>query len=536
MFYQGRTFRSVIPRNTFLSMLKKTRVALALLCWLSITVLFLDLTGVTRAWLGWMAKIQFLPALMAVNVGVVVLWVVVTMLIGRIYCSVICPLGVLQDFLAHLGDIVHRKATRSKMGRYHFLRGKWSNVMRYSFFGVFIVALVAGVSIVVQWLAPYSSYGRLVTSFARPIVWWVNEQLAAWSEAQDNYVFYHVTWTGLNWALSITAFVTAVILLASSILNGRFYCNQICPVGTVLGLLSRKSLIRVQIDGEKCVKCGLCERKCKALAIDSKSAEVDNSRCIDCFNCLDACHKGALTFGLAKKASVGTKAEAKGEENAPKAASGLSRRTFLATAVTMAAASQVKGAEKIVDGGLAAIEDKKIVDRKTPICPPGAQSLRNLQQHCTGCQLCVSACPNGVLKPSTDFLHYMQPTLSYESAHCRPECHACSDVCPAGAILPLGDTHEEKMARKSSLKIGRAVWVRENCLPATDGVNCGNCARHCPSGAITMVAIDPNNPRSAQIPAIDEERCIGCGACEHLCPARPFTAIYVEGIETQREI
>ena len=518
-------------------MLKKTRVVLALLCWLSVSVLFLDLTGATRAWLGWMAKIQFLPALMAVNVGVVVLWVVITLLIGRIYCSVICPLGVLQDFLAHVGDMVHRRTTRKKVGRYHFLSGRWSNVMRYGLFALFVVSLVAGLSIVVQWLAPYSSYGRLVTSFARPLVWWCNAQLAAWSEAQDNYVFYHVTWSGLNWALSITAFVTGVILLITSILGGRFYCNQICPVGTALGLLSRKSLIRVQIDSNKCVKCGLCEKRCKALAIDSQSARVDNSRCVDCFNCLEVCHKGALTFGLARKAkAAGVDAETKGEECTEKADSGLSRRTFLATTITAVAASKLKSAEKIVDGGLAQIVDKKVVERATPICPPGAQSLRNLQQHCTGCQLCVSACPNGVLKPSTDFLHYMQPTLSYENAHCRPECHACSDVCPAGAILPLGDTHQEKMARKSSLKIGRAVWVKENCLPATTGARCGNCARHCPSGAITMVPTDPNNPRSVQIPTIDEERCIGCGACEHLCPARPFTAIYVEGIETQREI
>jgi polyferredoxin len=96
-------------------MLKKARIVLALLCWLSVTLLFLDLTGATRAWIGWLAKIQFLPAVLAMNIGVVVLWVVLTLLVGRIYCSVICPLGVFQDFFSHLGDVVHRKTTKKKI-------------------------------------------------------------------------------------------------------------------------------------------------------------------------------------------------------------------------------------------------------------------------------------------------------------------------------------------------------------------------------------------------------------------------------------
>ncbi len=539
----------------YYSMLKKTRVALAWVCWLSITVLFLDLTGVTRLWLGCMAKIQFLPALMAMNIGVVVLWVVVTLLFGRIYCSVICPLGVLQDMFAHIGDMVHRRASKSKLGRYSYLGTKWSKVMRYGIFALFLISVVTGFSIFVQWLAPYSSYGRIVTALGRPIVWWINEGLAEWSAAQDNYVFYHVTWNGVNLSLAITAFVTAAILVTTAILGGRFYCNEICPVGTFLGLLSKRSLFRVHIDSSKCVHCGLCERKCKGLAINAKSAHIDNSRCIDCFNCLDVCHKGALKYGLPSKQGDEQVAAKNKAENAANEANPsetkpstsvqehssenmgeTSRRTFLAMAATVVAASGAKAADKIVDGGLAVVTDKKRVRRQTRISPPGAISLANMQQRCTGCQLCVSACPNGVLQPSTDLLHYMQPTLTYENAHCRPECHACSDVCPAGAIKPLGTTHEEKMANKSSLKIGRAVWVKENCLPLTDGVSCGNCSRHCPTSAIKMVLSDPSDRKSLRVPAIDEERCIGCGACEHLCPSRPFSAIYVEGIEVQRTI
>ena len=152
-------------------------------------------------------------------------------------------------------------------------------------------------------------------------------------------------------------------------------------------------------------------------------------------------------------------------------------------------------------------------------------SAQNMAKHCTGCQLCISVCPNGVLRPSTGLMDFMKPTMSYEHGYCRPECTRCSEVCPAGAIHPI------TVAEKSSIRIGHAVWIKKNCLPVSDGVSCGNCARHCPTGAIMMVPMDANDEESLKIPVVNEERCIGCGACENLCPSRPYSAIYVEGNE-----
>ena len=182
-----------------------------------------------------------------------------------------------------------------------------------------------------------------------------------------------------------------------------------------------------------------------------------------------------------------------------------------------------------VDGGLAKIEDKVAPRRQTPITPPGSMSARNMARHCTGCQLCVAECPNDVLRPSTELTKLMQPLMSFERGYCRPECTRCSEVCPAGAIKPI------TKADKTALHIGHAVWIKKNCLPLTDGVECGNCARHCPTGAIEMVPSDPDDEESAYVPAVNESMCIGCGACENLCPARPFSAIYVEGHEVHRE-
>lgn len=196
----------------------------------------------------------------------------------------------------------------------------------------------------------------------------------------------------------------------------------------------------------------------------------------------------------------------------------------------LTAGSFVRAQEMKVDGGLAAIEEKKIPNRATPLVPAGARGLWHMARHCTGCQLCVAVCPNGVLRPSSALATLMQPEMSYERGYCRPECTKCSEVCPAGAILPV------TAAEKSSVQIGHAVWIRANCMPLTDGVDCGNCARHCPSEAITMVPSDTADPDSPKIPVVNTERCIGCGACENLCPARPFSAIYVEGHERHRTI
>lgn len=212
-----------------------------------------------------------------------------------------------------------------------------------------------------------------------------------------------------------------------------------------------------------------------------------------------------------------------GEETASAQPVDDSRRAFLSATAILATTTALKAQEKKVDGGLAAIEEKKIPERATAITPPGSMSARNFAQHCTACQLCVSVCPNQVLRPSSDLTRLMQPEMSYERGYCRPECTKCAEVCPAGAIRPI------TKADKSAIQIGHAVWIKENCICITDDVECGNCARHCPVGAIQMVASDPENPESRKIPVVNTERCIGCGACENLCPSRPFSAIYVEG-------
>ena len=198
-----------------------------------------------------------------------------------------------------------------------------------------------------------------------------------------------------------------------------------------------------------------------------------------------------------------------------------SKRKFIATSAIVGTAMVVHAQEMKVDGGMAVIEDKKIPNRKTPLKPAGSLSLKNFSNHCTTCQLCVSECPNQVLRPSKSIETLLQPEMGFELGYCRPECTRCSEVCPAGAIIKISPIE------KSSIRIGHAIWVRENCL-TPQGEKCGLCARNCPAGAILMI---DDSISGYKIPSVIESRCIGCGKCENLCPVRPFSAIYIEGLE-----
>ena len=417
---------------------------------------------------------------------------------------------------------VHGKT--KKQNRFRFSWSPAKNWLRYGMLALFIILLVAGVNSAVALLAPYSAYGRIASSLLAPIYQWGNNFFAWIAEKADSYAFYSTEVWLRSLPTFIVALVTFVVIFVLAWKNGRTWCNTICPVGTVLGFFSRFSVFAPVIDTEKCRNCGLCGKQCKASCINTKEHEIDYSRCVACMDCIDTCKDGAIHYAYryAKKAEGKTQEAKQGVD--------AGRRAFVTSAVIASSAAALKAQEIKVDGGLAEIERAQKPERKTPIVPAGAVSLKHFSQHCTACQLCVSNCPNQVLRPSTSLLTFMQPEMSFERGYCRPECTNCSEVCPAGAIRPV--TIEEK----SSIQIGHAVINLDNCVVNTDGVKCGNCARHCPAGAIRLVRKNPDDPKSLMIPTVDESRCIGCGACENLCPARPFSAIHIEGHEVHREL
>ena len=462
-------------------MLKKCRIILAALFLIGITLLFL---GVGHNCLGWMAKLQFLPSLLALNFAVIIGVLLITLLFGRIYCSVICPMGIFQDVVIWIRRKGEKLFKKKKTHKFKYVsEHKW---VRYGVLVLSIVSIIASGQMLIALIAPYSAYGRMVRSVA-----------AMGSDTMTP-------------ALIITGLLTLVIICICAWLWGREYCNTVCPVGTTLSLLSRFSLFRPVIDESKCINCGKCARGCKSGCIDFKAHRIDYSRCVDCFDCIETCAEDALKFKYVLNRKP-VKADAPADEG---------RRAFLVTAAVVAAGAAAN-AQDHMHGGLAEVIDKKSPDRSERLVPPGAGSVKNFYDHCTGCQLCVSACKNNVLRPSSDLEHFMQPVMQYDKGYCRPECNACSQVCPAGAIKPV--SVEQKLA----VRIGVAHVNLDLCLPATGKDSCGNCAYHCPSGAIRMV----RQPGSRmQIPTVSEDRCIGCGACENLCPSRPISAITVNGL------
>ena len=494
--------------------LRKIRIALASVMFAGILWLFVDFTGTAHHFLAWMAKVQLLEAVLAVNVVVIAALVVLTLVFGRIYCSVICPLGIMMDGFGWLGK-------KTKKNRYTYSKALSS--LRAAVLTGFLILLVLGSGTLVQLLAPYSTFGLIATNLLQPVWQAGNNVLAAIAEHYDSYAFYHSdVWLRSGISLGI-AVVMLVILALLAWRNGRTYCNTICPVGTVLSIFAKFSWLKIHFDEDKCKNCSLCTKNCKASCIDFKNHTVDYTRCVVCGDCIENCKFGALKYGPAGHLSHPENPNIPENPDA-------SRRSFLLSSALLASAAMAQQKDKMMDGGLAEIEDKVAPERQTPLTPPGSLSAKNMALRCTGCQLCISECPNQVLRPSDDLWHLMQPVMSYERGYCRPECNRCSEVCPAGAIKPI------ETEVKASTQIGHAVWIKKNCIPLTDGVSCGNCARHCPTGAIEMVLSDPDDEESAEIPVVNEAICIGCGACENLCPARPFSAIYVEGHEVHKEV
>lgn len=578
-------------------MLRKIRITLAAICFVAVTLLFLDFTGTLHLWFGWLAKIQFLPAVLALNFVVIAILLVLTLLFGRIYCSVICPLGIFQDCVSNLSS-----RRKGKKARFSYSKEiKW---LRYGVLVLFVIALVAGLNALVALLAPYSAYGRMVQSLLAPVWQWGNNLLAWIAERQDSYAFV----TKDVWLKSlptlIVAAVTFVVVVVLAWRNGRTYCNTICPVGTTLSFFSRFAMFRPVIDKSKCKSCHACERKCKAACIDVDNHKIDYSRCVDCFDCIDSCRLGALKYRFAwgrgvgsgstgaktpQNAPVGSKMtsdESKNGQNRssevpasvastssapesvvrqgsptaevtdngkgvstidatspvaePVEATDKGRRAFLVGGAAVIGGSLLSSIpmraeeeeikDKKRDGGFAEVLPKKAPNRKTPITPFGSESVEKFYKHCTACQLCVTVCPNNVLRPSSRLEHLMQPEMSFEKGYCRPECVKCSEVCPAGAILKI--TPEEK----TEWKVGTAGVDYDLCVVNRDGVSCGNCAHHCPVGAIRMVRKNPNDEKSPRIPSVNEEKCIGCGACENLCPSRPISAITVNGYSVHHNV
>ena len=266
-----------------------------------------------------------------------------------------------------------------------------------------------------------------------------------------------------------------IVLVLSAIGKGRIWCNWICPAGTLFSLLATRSVFCHKV-GPGCANCRACFPKKPA-----------------------------------PEPAQGGDGAAQTEGN------GVTRRETLQGMAVLAAAA---AAEKTTDGGYAPVSLHENPERANPVLPPGAGDASRFSKLCVGCGLCVTKCSGGCLVQSTSLKRFGQPEMDFRNGYCITGCRQkCAEVCPAGAITRLAD-----LPRKD-IHMGHAIWVKDRCIRATDGVECTACSRKCPVEAIHIVG---------GFPVVDHDACIGCGACEYVCPSHPQPAIFVKGFDRQR--
>ena len=488
--------------------LRLLRIIVSVSFLLLISFLFVDFREMVHpVWTDRILFLQFLPSVIRfitvpalATVGFVII-LLLTALFGRIYCSAICPLGILQDAFSWISRKVHL------IKRYKYRKAL--DYLRYPLLALALMFLAFGSLFLLNLLDPYSSFGRIFSDLVRPGVIVLNNGMAGLFEKFNKYFLYRVNFQLITWHTVLIPCVTLALIIWLSLYFGRLYCNTLCPVGTLLGLISRVSLFKIRMNAATCTKCGKCSFACKSSCIGVKNLEVDFSRCVACYDCISACPEGSIRY---ERTPVYKQAEP----------TNVSKRDFIGKTLLygLILAGLPKKSFAVVTTDRPA---GKIPNNKNhPVSPPGSVSLNHFNSRCTACHLCVTDCPTGVLQPS--FLQYgftgmMQPHMDYSVEYCTYECVKCGQVCPTGAILPL--TLEDKKLEQN----GQVNFIKEKCIVYTDNTACGSCSEHCPTQAVKMVPYK----NALTIPEINKEICVGCGACEFACPVKPYTAIFVDG-------
>ncbi len=479
--------------------LKRVRIIASLIFFLLTCSLFLDIWYVVPStWSIGFTSIQVLPALLrtlkilsVVSIGLI-FSVVLTLLFGRVYCSTICPLGTFQDLFIHLS----RKLDRRKKSKYR----KPLTLIHYSLFAVTFILFAVGSPLLLNLFEPFTNFGRVASNVLGFLAVSLNNGVSVLLEQFGVFAVYHIPVLRFMVSSVLFAVVFTAFIGYLSYTQGRLFCNLLCPTGALLSLLSRFSAFKIRIDENTCKSCRMCENKCKASCIETETKKLDFSSCVGCFNCFDACPTSGMKYEFSwrfKNRSIPTNK---------------SRRKFFATLLVPALGLRM----------IPGISEKKNnyeENRSHPISPPGSISVQRFSNLCTACHLCVTACPTQVLAPSLfdyGMAGMLQPKMNYNASYCNYDCVECSHVCPTGALLPLN------IAEKKETQLGKATFIKTDCIVVTKKADCGACSEHCPTKAVHMVPYE-----GLFLPEVNDDICIGCGACEHACPVKPDKAIYV---------
>ena len=519
--------------------LKYFRLAVSTVMLAAVGFIFLDFSdSLPSSWYRGLTWLQFVPSLMkfmqtighglAVTAYGFIVILILTLLFGRVYCSYVCPLGIFQD-VTNWCSIKVRNAGKKKF-RFRFAPPKTR--LRYSILVITCLSLLTGSIFLVTLLDPYSNFGRFVSNFFQPLYIVCNNILVKIFESFGSYVLYPVTVVTADPLALIVPVLMFGLVIWLSVWRGRLFCNTVCPVGTLLGFISKVSLYKIRFNTSECNRCGDCMHVCKSQCIDVKNREIDFSRCVGCGNCIKTCDKNAIRYS---PSSARKPVEVQQDQT------DVSKRNFILNSAllitVLSGLSSVKlfaqshrirrrvrrskmETDELHELGSGKGQLEFVASHA--VTPPGSHNLKHFTRACTACHLCVSACPTNVLQPSLfeyGFFGMMQPYMDYDTSFCNYECTRCTEICPNGAILPL--TVEEKVTTQT----GVVRFEKRNCVVYIDETSCGSCSEHCPTKAVRMVPYKG----LLTIPEITPEICVGCGACEYACPVTPYKAIVVDG-------
>ncbi|RLE06330.1 MAG: (4Fe-4S)-binding protein [Candidatus Aminicenantes bacterium] len=441
-----------------------------------------------------------------------IITLVLTLLLGRVFCGWICPFGAIQQFFSFL-----------------FKKLKWLKIKSQDTFSpkawkyyllVFLLsAALLGLNLV-GFFDPFSLlYRSFVTCLLPALAFIFSAFLTLTYQLHlfalgDTLVQFSEN-LGVN-TIFLQALGLGLIFIGIALLNlkkERFWCRYLCPLGALLGLFARWNRLKLHLDEDKCIQCGLCTLQCETDAIPYPQEKWAITECVYCFTCGAICPTSAITFPFILRPQ-------------PAAMVDLSRRKLLATTLL---------------GALAVpffrLSPSRVRASAKRIRPPGALPEEQFLQKCVKCGECMKVCPTNGLQPALTEAGpegVWTPILVPRIGHCEYYCTLCSQVCPTGAIQPL------RVEDKATVKIGTA-WVDKNrCIPWKIGEPCLVCEEHCPVSpkAIqlveTTVQLPDGSTTTQRAPFVELERCTGCGICENKCPVVDSPAIYVTSVGESR--
>ncbi len=448
---------------------------------------------------------------------------ILTLFFGRLFCGYVCPMGTTLDLSRTLSPDIRWKHTTLSSKTKH---------IKYLFLTALLAAAFLGVNHIF-WGSPIALITRFYSLLLHPFFLLLTDMglqiVRPILEMQDSTLFAYtqIPLRGFNSIYFITGFF--LLLFALERLRSRFWCRYLCPAGAVLALFSWNPLWRRRV--HTCTHCGACAKKCPTGAIQASGESSATTECIACQNCVHACPVGGVRFSFkARKASQKHTLPPSIPSNPKSTPSDKlspalpSRRAFLyatATGCAGAALAHMNAASFIPSTAKASLAQLGLIR------PPGALPETDFLARCIRCGQCMKACPTNGLQPTwfnAGLEGVFSPALQSRLGPCEPECNICGQVCPTQAILPL------PLENKRVAKIGTAVVYPELCLAWAEGRSCVVCQEVCAYGA---VQVKPHANSPVPVPVITQNKCYGCGFCEHHCPVH-IPAIAVQPLNALR--